>query len=159
MISDRDRMLMVQEAVSLRLAQMQKSGHFDITTIRDLAELVRAPTWGNPTFEFLRTLHCVNFGAMSPALRARIPAMVAEVLSTPSVNFESVRVKGLAYDAPEMSAPASDYPPFETPQGFAQPDTSAPVYDSSPSDNYPVVRTEPVKRYGPVRQFLLDFLK
>lgn len=61
-------------------AKMIKNGYLDITTIRGIASLMGVPV-GGPVYEQLQLLHCVHFHEMPPALRERLPAMIAECLS------------------------------------------------------------------------------
>lgn len=70
------------------LAKMIKNGYLDITTIRGIASLMGVSV-GGPVFEQLQLLHCVHFHEMPPALRERLPAMIAECLSA-SIDFADI---------------------------------------------------------------------
>jgi hypothetical protein len=64
------------------LSGLFRKHHFDICTVRELCELLDLST-NTPAFQALRTLHCMEYRDMDPALRERLPHMVGEALRPP----------------------------------------------------------------------------
>ena len=65
------------------LAATQKlftKSYFDISNLREIAELIDAPTKGG-AWAMLQPLHCVDYADMPPMLREAIPHLVNECLT------------------------------------------------------------------------------
>ena len=71
------RQLVVQTAAQKLFTEK----HFSICTLRDIATLTHARQSG-PAWDMLHALHCVDYNKMPPELRAQIPALVNEVLTS-----------------------------------------------------------------------------
>lgn len=69
------------EVVKAAINKMMTEGHFSICTIDACLKL----TGGIPPereYQILRTLHCVDYEAMSPRLRIELPRLIQIVLES-----------------------------------------------------------------------------
>ena len=73
-----------QEIAITVLNNMMRKSFFSICEVRDTASMLGIPVNGE-AYETLRTLHCVEFSAMSPAVRQAIPQLIAEVFNRPDI--------------------------------------------------------------------------
>lgn len=73
------------------LNKMFKQGHFDICTIRSVAEMLHV-TLGGEAYCVLHTLHCVDFADMPTELREAIPGLIRECLAlSPIYEFDHLK--------------------------------------------------------------------
>ncbi len=75
------------ELIRAALRKMKKKGYFDICIIDDILKI----TGGVPNsrdYDQLRILHCVDYSDMSPKLAQLLPAMIKNVIESPTFEFE-----------------------------------------------------------------------
>jgi len=83
------------EIIGLALDKMlNQESHFSICTVDKLAKIIGSNCSSHPEYKFLNSLHCVHYSEMSADLKAKLPEMIMNVLSS---RFETgVMVKALA---------------------------------------------------------------
>lgn len=80
-----------QMAAMAALNKMLKSGHFSISTVREIAEMMEIVP-DPEAMATLRPLHCVDYADMPSELYAQLPAIVQKALSgSPVFQFELKR--------------------------------------------------------------------
>lgn len=79
------------EAVRLGLLKMFKGGYFDICVVRNSLEAlnIHAP---RETMSTLHTIHCVNWGDMTPEMRAATVEVVLDLFKTERFTIPSLEV-------------------------------------------------------------------
>ena len=70
----------MQLVVLTATKKLFNKSYFDISLLREIAELIDAPTKGG-AWAVLRPLHCVDYADMPPMLREAIPHLVNECLT------------------------------------------------------------------------------
>lgn len=73
-----------QEIAITALNNMMRKSFFSICEVRDAANLLGIPVNGE-AYDTLKALHCVDYSAMSPAVRQAIPQLIAEVFNRPDI--------------------------------------------------------------------------
>lgn len=81
------------EVAVIALNKMMRKSYFDICVISDVAKMlgIRPRT---ESYNILHALHCVDFANMTPSLRDKIPALIADCLGDPPAfqfNHPTVR--------------------------------------------------------------------
>lgn len=76
------------QIVSTAITQMYKGGHFNIITMKEIANLcgIIIP---DETLSAMRLLHCVNFGAMPAETRDWLKIEIERLFSDPSLVVEN----------------------------------------------------------------------
>lgn len=69
-----------QQAAVSALNKMMAGGHFNICTVREIAEMFGVMAEPE-AMSILKTLHCVDFNKMPRELYASIPALIQRALS------------------------------------------------------------------------------
>lgn len=59
--------------------------YFSVCKLDDIMKIVNAPNHSE-AYRLLRTLHCVHYSTMNPALRDRLPQLINECLQPPMVE-------------------------------------------------------------------------
>jgi hypothetical protein len=63
--------------VKSAMRKMMQQGYFDICTVDKCLDLLGiAPV--NEAYKMLRTLHCVNYNAMEPAIQSALPRLLSD---------------------------------------------------------------------------------
>lgn len=78
---------MLTETATAVLNEMMRGSFFSICDLNKAARLLGVEPSGE-AMEILRKLHCVEWRLMPPTLRESIPALISEVLSTPTYTFD-----------------------------------------------------------------------
>ena len=73
-----------QEIAITALNNMMRKSFFSICEVRDAANLLGIPMHGE-AYDTLKALHCVDYAQMSPAVRAAIPKLIADVFNRPDI--------------------------------------------------------------------------
>ena len=69
-----------QQAAVVALNKMMAGGHFNVCTVREIAEMFGVMPDPEP-MGVLKTLHCVDFNKMPRELYASLPALIQAALS------------------------------------------------------------------------------
>jgi hypothetical protein len=68
-----------KEIAVFALNKMMRGKHFNICTIRDVADILNIRP-SEPAFSKLRAMHCVDFDEMPPSIKNSIPRLIVECL-------------------------------------------------------------------------------
>lgn len=79
-------------AASTALANMFAQGHFNICTIDQIAATLHV-TVERESHNTLRLLHCINWNAMPPEIRAAVPGLIATCLQ--GLDVDQVAIERL----------------------------------------------------------------
>lgn len=76
-------------AVEQAIKQLFRNRHFSICLVDQIGEMLGTNPSQSPLYPFLRSLHCVNFSDMDPALRDQLQMKVVECLR-PTFNTNAM---------------------------------------------------------------------
>jgi len=93
----------IQELAAMAaLNKMFKQGHFDVCTLRNVAEMLSVPL-GGEAYRILQTLHCIDFASMGEELREAVPELIRECLSlSPTYEFTHLKQRHILVEQSPM---------------------------------------------------------